>query len=329
MHSSVPLRSRKSALPDAFLERLRQIIPPESYDAVLRTFAEPPATGFRVNTLRAATEAVEEELETLGLRLHRVGWNADAFWIAPEERPRLLASDAYAGQCIYVQNLASMIPPLVLDAQPGERILDLGAAPGSKTLQLACLMRNTGEIAAVELVKRRFYKLRANLEAQGATNVRLFLRDGATVWRHRPEHFDRVLLDAPCSTEGRFRTDDPATYAYWSPRKIKEMARKQRRLLFSAVHCLRVGGVLVYSTCTFAPEENEAVLDKTLRRFGHALHLEPLDLDLENMQPALSEWQGKPFKHDLSPARRLLPMPTMEGFFVAKIRKVTATADGR
>ncbi len=323
------IRSRQSALPDAFLERLRRIVPADRYDEVLRAFAESPATGFRVNTLRAATEAVVEELEALGLRLHRVDWNADAFWVTPDERSRLLASDAYAGQHLYVQNLASMIPPLVLDAQPGERILDLGAAPGSKTLQLACLMRNTGEIAAVEVVKRRFYKLRANLEAQGATNVRSFLRDGATVWHHRPEHFDRVLLDAPCSTEGRFRTDDPATYAYWSPRKIKEMARKQRRLLFSAVQSLRVGGVLVYSTCTFAPEENEAVLDKTLRRFGDALHLEPFDLDLENMQPPLTEWQGKPFKHDLSPARRLLPTPTMEGFFVVKIRKVSATADGR
>ena len=314
-------------LPDAFLERLRRIIPPDRYDDVLRTFAEPPATGFRVNTLRAATEAVVEELEALRLNLHRVDWNADAFWVAPDERARLLASDAYAGQRLYVQNLASMIPPLVLDPQPGERVLDLGAAPGSKTLQLACRMNNTGEIAAVEVVKRRFFKLRANLEAQGATNVRPFLRDGATVWRHRPEYFDRVLLDAPCSTEGRFRTDDPATYAYWSPRKIKEMARKQHRLLYSAAKSLRVGGVLVYSTCTFAPEENEAVLDKTLRKFGDALRLEPLDLGLENMQPALFEWQGKSFKHDLSFACRLLPTPTMEAFFVAKIRR-TATADG-
>ena len=87
--------------------------------------------------------------------------------------------------------------------------------------------------------------------------------------------------------------------------------------------------MLVYSTCTFAPEENEAALDKTLRKFGDALRLEPIDLDLENTQPALTEWRGKSFKHDLSPARRLLPTPTMEGFFVAKIRKLTATADGR
>ena len=304
-------------------------MPRDRYAEVLNTFAASAATGFRINTLRAEPKGVVRALEDLGLHLHRVPWHSEAFWVSYEERPRLLASAAFAEQQLYVQNLASMIPPLVLDAQPGERVLDLCAAPGSKTLQLACQMQNTGEVAAVEVVKGRFFKLRANLEAQGATCVRTFHQDGTKVWRFRPEHFDRVLLDAPCSTEGRFRTDEPETYAYWSPRKIKEMAHKQRRLLFSAVHCLRPGGVLVYSTCTFAPEENEAVLDKTLRRFGDALRLEPIALVLENTQPALSEWRGKAFKHDLSPARRLLPTPTMEGFFVAKIRKLKTTVEGR
>ncbi len=316
------------SLPEAFLERLRQIVPADRFDAVLRSFSAPAATGFRVNTLRAAPEAVVHELENLGLHLNAVSWHDGAFWVSPEDRPRLLASAAFAEQRLYVQNLASMIPPLALDAQPGERVLDLCAAPGSKTLQLACRMQNTGEIAAVEVVKGRFFKLRANLDAQGATCVRTFLQDGTKVWRYRPEHFDRVLLDAPCSTEGRFRADEPETYAYWSPRKIKEMAHKQRRLLFSAVHCLRPGGVLIYSTCTFAPEENEAVLDKTLRKFGDALRLEPIDLGLENTQPALPSWRGKAFKHDLSPACRLLPTPTMEGFFVAKIRKAKSTISG-
>ncbi len=315
----------QNPFPEIFLERLRQIVPADRFDAVLHTFSAPAATAFRVNTLRATPEAVVRELEDLGLRLNAVPWHDGAFWIRPEDRSRLMASAAFAEQRLYVQNLASMIPPLALDAQPGERVLDLCAAPGSKTLQLACRMQNTGEIAAVEVVKGRFFKLRANLDAQGATCVRPFLQDGTRVWRYRPEHFDRVLLDAPCSTEGRFRTAEPETFAYWSPRKIKEMAHKQRRLLFSAVHCLRPGGVLVYSTCTFAPEENEAVLDKTLRKFGDALRLESIPLNLENTQPALTQWRGKPFKNDLSLARRLLPTPTMEGFFVAKIRKVART----
>jgi len=312
-------------IPQEFLDRLRRIVPAARYDEVVRSFAVPVVTGFRVNTLKAAPEAVIAELQALGLHLHRVDWKADAFWVAPEERALLLSAPAYAEQRLYVQNLASMVPPLLLAARPGERVLDLAAAPGSKTLQLACQMQNTGEIAAVEVVKSRFFKLRANLEAQGATCVRSFLQDGTKVWRYRPEHFDRVLLDAPCSTEGRFRADEPETYAYWNARKIREMARKQRRLLYAAVQCLRVGGLLVYSTCTFAPEENEAVLDKTLRQFGDALCLEPIDLALDNTQPPLACWQGKAFVHDLSPARRLLPTPAREGFFVARVRKVQRT----
>ncbi len=330
-----PHSTPRPALPEAFLERLRRIVPPDRYAAVLRTFSAPQATGFRVNTLLAAPEALARELAAEGLRLHPVAWHAEAFWVAPEQRAALLASAACAGQRLYVQNLSSMIPPLVLGARPGERVLDLCAAPGSKTLQLACQMQNRGELAAVEVVRSRFFKLRDNLAAQGALGdardgaVRTFLQDGTKVWRYRPEHFDRVLLDAPCSTEGRFRVDEPATYAYWSLRKIREMARKQRRLLFSAVQSLRPGGVLVYSTCSFAPEENEAVLDKALRTFGEALRLEPIDLDLDNLLPPLSAWEGKAFRHDLSPARRLLPTETMEGFFVATIRKVERTVAGR
>ncbi|HMB91468.1 MAG TPA: RsmB/NOP family class I SAM-dependent RNA methyltransferase [Rhodothermales bacterium] len=319
-------RHTETQLPAEFLERLRAIVPSERYDDVLATFAAPQATSFRVNTLRAERAAVVQALEAEGLHLHVVDWKEDAFWVAPEERAALLASAAFKQQHIYVQNLSSMIPPLVLDAQPGERVLDLAAAPGSKTLQLACAMHDEGELAAVEVVKGRFFKLRNNLAAQGADNVRTFLQDGTRVWRYRPEYFDRVLLDAPCSTEGRFRADEPETFAYWSPRKIKEMARKQRRLLYSAVQCLRPGGVLVYSTCSFAPEENEAILNKTLRKFGDAIHLEPLGLDLDNLLPPLGEWKGKRFKLDLSHARRLLPTPTMEGFFIAKIRKEEGTA---
>ena len=316
----------ESVLPEAFLERLRRIVPAGRYAAVAETFAAPQATGFRVNPLRATVGAVVEELRAAGLRLHPVAWKDDAFWVAPEDRAALLASAPYGRQEIYVQNLSSMIPPHVLGAAPGERVLDLAAAPGSKTLQLAAQMQGEGELAAVEVVRGRFFKLRENLAAHGAPQVRTFLQDGMKVWRYRPEYFDRVLLDAPCSTEGRFRTDDPETFAYWRPRKIKEMAHKQRRLLYSAVQCLRPGGVLVYSTCTFAPEENEAVLDKALRTFGDALALEPLGLDFDNAQPPLDAWNGRVFRHDLSAALRLLPTPTMEAFFIARIRKRRSTA---
>lgn len=325
-HDPDPSHSRpEEVLPAAFVERLQRQLPPEVYPAVLAAFRQPRATSFRVNTLRADPAVVEADLAAAGLTLHPVPWMPEAFWVPPAERAALLATVAYAEQRIYVQNLASMVPPVVLAPEPGERVLDLAAAPGSKTLQIACRMRDEGEIAAVEVVKGRFFKLRHNLEAQGAANVRTFLQDGTRVWRYRPEHFDRVLLDAPCSSEGRFHVSDPSSYAYWSPRKVKEMARKQRRLLFSAVQSLRPGGVLVYATCSLAPDENEAVLDKTLRTFGEALTLEPLGLELDAMHSPHQEWNGRAFDHDLSLARRLLPSATMEGFFVARLRKMTTT----
>jgi len=215
----------------------------------------------------------------------------------------------------------------VLAPKAGERILDLTAAPGSKTLQLAAELARQADpsastLAAVEFVRGRFFKLRANLKAQGAEWVETYHTNGENVWRHRPNHFDRVLLDAPCSSEGRFHLSDPESWAYWSPRKVKEMARKQQRLLYSAVHATKPGGSIVYSTCSFAPEENERILAKALKTFGDGLQLEPLGIELPSMVPPLTEWRGKTFPEAMQHARRILPNDQHQGFFVARLRKV-------
>lgn len=317
-------------LPDAFLDRLRRIIPTDAIDDVLASFAAPQATGFRINPLRADESETIDALESAGLHPHAVDGLPGAYWVRAAERTALLASDAAAEGWIYVQNLASQLPPVLLGPQPGERVLDLCAAPGSKTRQLVGLMGDVGEVAAVEVVRGRFFKLRANLEAQGATSVRTFQRDGATVWRHRPEHFDRVLLDAPCSTEGRFRTDDPETTRYWSPRKVKEMASKQKKLLFSAIQSLRPSGTLIYSTCTFAPEENEAVLSRFLQKFDGRIEAVPVEIpEVFQTQPALEAWRGKAHHPGVRHARRVLPSPTAEAFFVARLVKHESTLDAR
>lgn len=313
-------------LPDAFLDRLRTILPPDAYAAAVASFSAPQATGFRVNTLRADEADVIAALGEAGLHPRAVEGLPGGYWVPPEERAALLESDEAAAERVYVQNLASQLPPVLLGPRPGERVLDLCAAPGSKTRQLVCLMRDEGEVAAVEAVRGRFFKLRANLEAQGASIVRTFHRDGATVWRHRPEHFDRVLLDAPCSTEGRFRADDPETTAYWSPRKVKEMTGKQKKLLFSAIQSLRPGGTLVYSTCTFAPEENEGVLSRFLEKFEGKVEAVPVELPAAfDVRPGLEAWNGKAFAPGVRHARRVLPGPTAEAFFVARLVKHAST----
>lgn len=311
--------------PAEFLERLQHIVPAGKYEKVLLAMNTPGATSFRINTLRAGRDDVLARLQRSEIPVHPISWNEAALWVSHEHRDRLLRTALYAEGHIYVQNQASMVPPLALEPHPGERVLDLTAAPGSKTLQLACMMREEGELAAVEVVKSRFFKLRDNLAAQGATRVRTFLKDGRAVWKNRPEYFDRVLLDAPCSSEGRFHSTKPESYAYWSLRKIKEMAHKQKRLLYSAIQCLRPGGTLVYSTCSFSPEENEAIVSGALARFGPALEVVALPGRLGPFEPALHAWRGRSFHPDLSRAGRILPDYWMDGFFICKIAKKEST----
>jgi 16S rRNA (cytosine1407-C5)-methyltransferase len=183
-------------------------------------------------------------------------------------------------------------------------------------------MEGRGAIVANDNHRIRFYKLRANVLQQGAANVELSLRYGETFGKSDPEAFDRVLVDAPCSTEGRFLTRESASYRQWKLRKIHEMVGKQRRLLRSAAAALKPGGILVYSTCTFAPEENEAVVDWLLgEEAGGGLALEPVTLPFPNTMPGLTRWEGKTFRPSLSRAIRIVPTDEMEGFFLARLRK--------
>ena len=317
-------------LPDLFLDRLARIVPPERLDAVRATFSAPLATGFRVCTLRADAPTALAELAAEGVAAEPVGGVPGAFEVPAEQRAALLASAPYVRGDLYVQNLSSQLPPHLLGPRPGERVLDLCAAPGSKTGQLAALMENEGEVVAVEKVRGRYARLRSNVLAQGATLVRPVLGSGAATWHHEPEAFDRVLLDAPCTTEGRFRDDDAETTRYWSRRKIKEMRGAQRSLLFSAVQCLRPGGRLVYSTCTFAPEENEGVVAKALRTFGDRIEVVdaglPSALD-PNVQPGLASWNGRAFPDAVGCARRILPDGRFEAFFVAALTKHASTVE--
>jgi 16S rRNA C967 or C1407 C5-methylase (RsmB/RsmF family) len=312
--------SRNTGFPDVFLDRLGQIVPAEALSGVLASMAADPGLGFRVNTLRCTTAHV---LADIPCPVSPLAWINTGFAVAPEHRKALLESAAFAKGWIWVQNPSSMVPPLVLNPAQSDVVLDLAAAPGSKTLQLACAMGPGADIAAVEMVKPRFYRLKRNLSGQGAAFVKTFNRDGTTVPLYRSDHFDCVLIDAPCSTEGQMRPDTPASYGHWSERKVKTMAGKQRRLLESAVRCAKPGGAIVYSTCSYAPEENEAVVQHALDTFGEALEVEPIELELPTRTPPLTTWRGQDFDPAVSNAMRVLPDGTFEAFFVCRLRKAT------
>ncbi|MCI0396921.1 MAG: RsmB/NOP family class I SAM-dependent RNA methyltransferase [Chloroflexi bacterium] len=308
-------------LPEEFRQRLAAVLPGDALEGCLATFASQKPTAFRANTLKAGVAEVRAELEGQGLALTPVSWYPEAFLVDQGQRRALTESAAFYDGRIYIQNLSSMLAPLVLDPQPGEAVLDLAAAPGGKTLQLAAMMANDGRLVAVEAVKGRYYRLKANLQQYGATMVEAYLMDGRAAGRRWPQVFDRVLLDAPCSSEARFSQLEPESWAHWSTRKVKESAHKQKGLLQAAVYALRPGGTLVYCTCSFSPEENEVAVHALLRKFGPALEIEPISLPLDNVRPGLTEWEGKALHPDLAHSVRILPTEVMDGFYLCKLKK--------
>jgi len=315
-------------IPGSFWERLARVVGEKNIDVVKSTFTQKPST-FRVNTLKATKLEVEQALRSLGFEFQEVAWKKDAYILQNKTKRELVDSLPYTEGKIYMQSLASMVPPLMLDPQPGEMVLDLTAAPGSKTSQIAAMMHTTGELIANDNSKIRFFKLKHNMELLGVTDEKegwsftLKQEDGSDVCGDYLNTFDKILVDAPCSAEARFLEGDPKTFGYWSEKKIKEMAMKQRKLLFSAWYALKPGGTLVYSTCTFAPEENEVQVSRLLNRFPEEAEIQDISSVIPEMKylPGLSSWKEKVFHPGITKALRIFPTSEIEGFFVAKIKK--------
>ncbi len=309
------------AFPSLFLERLRLILPPREQEAVLSCFSSPPALSVRINTLKIGREACLAALRGIGVCFQEVPWWPLALIIDPDSAGLITALGYFEQGWLYRQSLASMLPVLALDPHPGERVLDMCAAPGSKTTQIAALLEGRGTLVAVEAVRSRFYKLKAVAAGLGAGNITYCCMD-ARRFRSKDALFDKILVDVPCSCETRFKSAEPKTYEYWSLRKIKEMVRKQRGIVLSASRLLNPGGVLVYATCTFAPEENEGVVDWLLRKDKGTWDVVPLDFPGLETTPALTRWEGREFDPRVAHCCRVLPTSKMEGFFMAKLIRV-------
>ncbi|MDA0658695.1 MAG: RsmB/NOP family class I SAM-dependent RNA methyltransferase [Planctomycetota bacterium] len=313
---------RTSPFPQEFVTRLESILPVESWHACWTAFRGCGQFGARVNTLLANVDDVWERLACLDVPATAVEWLPEAFVVSSQYREQIVGSDLVTMGHVYVQNLSSMLAVRVLGAEPDEQVLDLAAAPGGKTTQLAAMMRNTGWLSAVEPIRTRFYKLQSMLRQYGVTIGHTYLTDGRTVGNKTPDRFDRVLLDAPCSGEARFRWDEPKTYQYWSLRKIREQSRKQKGLLRSALKATRPGGRILYSTCSFAPEENECVVHHLLARNSAQVRVVPVDLPINNWQPGITRWLDKELHPDVVHARRILPTDSMDAFFLCLLEKL-------
>jgi len=222
----------------------------------------------------------------------------------------------------YVQEVSSMMPPLVLSADEKEVVLDIAAAPGSKTTQIAMMMKNKGTLIANDISVPRIVALSANLQRCGIINNIITREEGRQLCQKFKKinfQFDKILLDAPCSGEGTLRTS-PKTASMFSENMIKKLSSIQKKLLENAVEVLKKDGILIYSTCTHAPEENEEVIDYILKQ--GKVKLEEIKLPIKTRN-GITEWNNIKYSDELKKCARIYPMDNnTEGFFIAAIKKV-------
>ena len=307
--------------PPAFTARLKKIIPPKKFNEVIKSFSQRKPTTFRVNTLKISADELQEKLENKGFIVSRLNWYREAF-VFRDSQKKLTETDLYKEGYLYLQGLSSMIPPLLLNPEKNDKILDITAAPGSKTTQMAAMMGNSGEIVANDLSQIRLLRLQANLKIQGVTSVSVKHADARSFWREYQESFDKSLADVPCSLEGTFYLHEPKSLGNWSLRKIEELSNRSRWILRSAISSTRAGGRIVYSTCTLAPEENEEVIDWILTKEKGKIEVEDARIPGLVTSPALTSWEGKEYDRQVSKTFRILPSELMEGFYVAVLKKI-------
>ena len=264
---------------------------------------------LRINPLRVTREEALAQLRQAGAVLREVPWYADALVVENLREEALQALPLYEVGGIYLQNLSAMLPPLLLQARPGETILDMAAAPGGKTTQIAALTGNQALITACEKNNVRAQRLQFNLQRQGATRVNVMQEDA----RHLDDlfSFDRILLDAPCSGSGTVLLAEGEPQRRMTPDWLKKTADTQRALLQKALRLLKPGHEMVYATCSILRMENEDVVRRALSR-GDA-ELLPIDTALAGQLPQLPT--------TLPGTLCVCPDGVHEGFFVARMRR--------
>ena len=305
----------KSKMPLEFIEEIYRNFSPRIADKILIGMSEKRLTTLRVNTIKFNMEDFLKILQKENIEYENVEWYNDALIIKNADEKKIQNLDIYTNGYIYLQSLSSMIPPIILNPKKEEKVLDLTAAPGSKTTQMAAMMENDGYILANELDKIRCDRLKYNVHMQGAEIVEVINMPGENVGEKYPNTFDKVLLDVPCSGEGRFLVSDEKTYKNWSTKQVQDLVEIQKKLFESAVEALKAGGEMVYSTCTLNLKENEEIVNYAIKNLN--VKVEEINIELKDKAKGISKGYDSSLKNTI----RVLPNKYQEGFYVAKIIK--------
>ena len=312
-------------LPEQFRNRMKQMLK-EEYPAFENSYAKPSCQSLRINELKGDVNKVCGKTDFLE---DRVPWAEDGYYYKEEGRPG--KHPFHEAGVYYIQEASAMAPVMALQPKAGEKILDLCAAPGGKSTQIAAAMKGQGLLVCNEIHSQRAKILSENIERMGVVNALVTNHEPAVLETHFQEYFDRILVDAPCSGEGMFRKNEEAVKE-WSPENVSMCAGRQLDILESAAGMLRPGGTMVYSTCTFAPSEDEGTINSFLAEHPEFSLVEiPQFAGMEPGNPAylknscdrdtITE-ESRKIRNELTKTVRLWPHKLKgEGHFMACLRK--------
>ena len=295
------------------LERYAPLV--DDTDAFFAACERPLPSVVRVNTIKTDPERVRRALDDEEVSYEPVDWH-DGLLRLPDASPG--TNWPYFHGWLHGQEEVSAVPALALDPQPGEKVWDSCAAPGSKTTQLSAMMDDRGVVVGNDNNLGRLSSLRHNAERLGVTNLVVTKQDGRN-FSLKPfgfDEFDRAIVDAPCSCEGTIRKN-PTTLEEWTLEHVHSVAAVQKGILSRAVQATKPGGTVVYSTCTFAPEENEAVVDHVLET--EDCEVVDFDCPLDSV-PGVTEWEGDSYDSSVTDTHRIYPhLNDTGGFYCAKL----------
>jgi len=312
---------------DIFISRMSSILK-LPHPKTKELFYQRIVSSIRINNLLVEPNKAVQLLRKKGLELQEVEWSDYTYIVKNRDKSELSKMPEYDKCLFYIQNLSSMIPPIVLNPQPEDTILDMCAAPGSKTTQLASLMNNQGQIVANDNDYKRAQKLSKILEKFNVQNTQVNFSQAENLGRKFENYFDKVLLDAPCSGEGMIYLGKKRPLKFWNIKKSQEIAKLQKKMILSAYSCLKPGGTLIYSTCSLSPNENESVVTYLLDNHKNA-KLQDIELiNSKNFEKyksfanrGLKEWNQEIYHPDIQKTVRIVPGKTMIGFYLALIKK--------
>lgn len=296
-------------MPDFLNELLNKQYNEDTINKILSGYKANRKLTLRVNTLKTNANNIKSILKKSNIDYSEVQWSPDALIIENANEKQIEELEIYKNGEIYLQSLSSMLPPMIMRPEKSEDILDMCAAPGGKTTQIAAITDNKANITACEMNTIRVERLKYNIEKQGANSVYVMQKDSRTIDDFFS--FDRILLDAPCSGSGTLNINDENIFKYFTPKLIEKSAKTQLTLFKKALKILKPGKEMIYSTCSILKCENEDIITAALK--GTNAKIVPIEFQGMEQLPLLPT--------TIPGTLCVCPNELYEGFFIAKLKK--------